>query len=247
MNPRVRTIATATLARAKRCLAVVETLARFTLGAIGKGLRRIVAAVFAFSRILVLSIRLTAISFVRWLRTLLTAVATFSRHLGRKIVGGITVKRVRLVIALLLFVGWISYLGYAALTKSRSPIVSHAQVAATSVAIVAEVVISQEDKPSIHVKVIQSLTPSGPPPGTEVTVLNLPNTRGFDGPGEYLLLLQPEFSFMHDAHELPPYSVVSQQRSPGNDPSGVGKPAIYRWNDDVRKQAELLLREQTKR
>jgi hypothetical protein len=39
---------------------------------------------------------------------------------------------------------------------------------------------------------------------------------------------------------MPACAVVGQQRSPGNDLAGVGKPLIYPWNDDVRKQAEKL-------
>ena len=169
--------------------------------------------------------------------------------MNSKIVGGLSIKRMRFFVALLLFVGWISYLGYAALNKSHSPIISHAQVAAASVVLVAEVAANPDDKPSIRVKVLESLTPSGPPLGSEVTILNLPNSRGFEGAGEYLLLLHPEFFFLKpqdNPHELPPYSVVGQQRSPGNDLAGVGKPAIYRWNDDVRKQVERLLKAQSK-
>jgi hypothetical protein len=43
-----------------------------------------------------------------------------------------------LIVAAVLFVGWLSWLGYAALTKSRAPVVSHAQAATAPVAVVAE-------------------------------------------------------------------------------------------------------------
>ena len=36
------------------------------------------------------------------------------------------------------------------------------------------------------------------------------------------------------------YEVVGQQRSPGYDLSGVGRPMIYRWSDDVRGQVKKL-------
>jgi hypothetical protein len=45
-----------------------------------------------------------------------------------------------------------------------------------------------------------------------------------------------------DAPPHPAFTLVGQQRSPGHDPGGVGKPLVYRWNDDVRKQFETLWR-----
>jgi hypothetical protein len=132
-----------------------------------------------------------------------------------------------------MFLAWMGYLGYAALTKSHSPIVSHSQAAAAEVAVVADVEADPDGKPSMKVKVIETLLPGGPPAGTALFVVNLPDARGFEGPGQYLLLLTPD---------LPQYYVVGQLRSPGTDPSNSGKPAIYRWNDDVRKQYEKLHR-----
>jgi hypothetical protein len=189
--------------------------------------------------------KFAAIVVVKWLRKLLTAGVAFGRLLGRSIVRGINFRSLRLIAAVVLFVGWMSYLGYAALTKSRSPIVSHAQAAAASLAIVAEVEAAQDGKPSMRAKVVESLTPNGPQPGTELLVSNLSEVRGFDGVGQYLLLLKPDSPFARDMgnpEDLSSYAVVGQQRSPGNDLMGVGKPAIYRWNDDVRKQYEKLHR-----
>jgi hypothetical protein len=152
-------------------------------------------------------------------------------------------KRLRLVVAFALFIGWMCYLGYAALTKSHSPIVSHAQAAAAEVAVVAEVEVSADGKPDMKTKVVEALSPDAPPPGTELYVVNLPEVRGFEGPGQYLLLLLPDNFFRpKNGNVLPPFLVVGQLRSPGNDLSGVGKPAIYRWNEDVRKQYEKLHR-----
>jgi hypothetical protein len=67
---------------------------------------------------------------------------------------------------------------------------------------------------------------------TELEVANLPESQGFDGDGDYLLLLRqdPTGGFL----------VVGQQRSPGYELSGVGKPLIYRWSDDVRGQVRKL-------
>ena len=61
---------------------------------------------------------------------------------------------------------------------------------------------------------------------------------GYTGPGEYLLLLEPEPGARLDGH--PAFAVVGQQRSPGADLEGVGPPAIYKWGPDVRAQAKRL-------
>jgi shikimate dehydrogenase len=44
--------------------------------------------------------------------------------------------RWRLIIAATAFLGWLGYLSYAAATKSRAPVVSHAQAAAADAAVV---------------------------------------------------------------------------------------------------------------
>src|SRR5580692_6277800 len=87
-----------------------------------------------------------------------TAGATFGRLLLWGIVVGIISKRVRFFVALTLFIGWLGYLGYAALTKSHSPIVSHAQAAATELAVVTEVQVSADAKPDMKVKVVEALS-----------------------------------------------------------------------------------------
>ena len=76
------------------------------------------------------------------------------------------------------------------------------------------------------------MSANGPAVGTEIEVENLPaatDKSGFTGPGDYLLLMTDR-----------PYYVVGQQRSPGNDLSGVGPPLVYRFSDSVRKQFEKL-------
>jgi hypothetical protein len=174
--------------------------------------------------------RRTRIAVIKWLRKLLTAGEGFGRLLGWGILVGILSNRVRLLVASVLFIAWMAYLGYAALTKSHSPIVSHIQVAAAPLAVVADVGTNAEGAPSPEAKVVESLTPGGPPPGTVLRIPNLPAARGFVGTGQYLLLLDSQFY------------IVGQLRSPGNDVAGYGIPDIYRWSDDVRKQYEKLHR-----
>src|SRR5262245_60973394 len=140
-------------------------------------------------------------------------------------------RRLRLVVAATLFVGWLSYLGYAALTKNRGPVISRAQAAAARYAVVAEIE-ERDGKPGKKVKVREVLSANGPAANTEIEVENLPSATdksGFTGAGKYLLLITE-----------PPYYVVGQQPSPGNDVSGVAPPLVYRWSDSVRKQFEKL-------
>jgi hypothetical protein len=140
-------------------------------------------------------------------------------------------RRVRLFIASVLFVGWLSYLGFAALTKSREPVISRAQAAAAKHALVATI---QEEggKPRSTVKVLESLWGEGPAAGTETVIENLPSATtkgGYTGSGDYLLLLTD-----------PPFRVVGQQRSPGNDLAHVGPPLIYRWSEGLRREFQAL-------
>lgn len=140
-------------------------------------------------------------------------------------------RRWRLILAAIAFFGWLSYLSYAALTKSREPVISRAQAAAAKHALVATV--EEEDgKPRSTVKVIESLWGHGPASGTEIVIENLPSATtkgGYTGPGDYFLLLTD-----------PPFRVVGQQRSPGNDLAHTGPPLIYRWADGLKREFEAI-------
>jgi hypothetical protein len=138
-------------------------------------------------------------------------------------------RRWRLILATAAFVGWLSYLGYAALTKDRGAVISRAQAAAAKYVVVAQVSGGPDGKPEKQVEVSESLSKDGPAKGSKIDVENLPRASGFAGSGQYLLFLSES-----------PFTITGQQRSPGNDLSGVGPPLIYRWSDDVRKQYETM-------
>ncbi|MBY0512306.1 MAG: hypothetical protein K2P78_00155 [Gemmataceae bacterium] len=153
--------------------------------------------------------------------------------------------RVRLVVAAALFLGWIGWLSYAALSKSRGPVVSRAQAAATTQVIVAEVKAGEDGKPTQFVTVVERLTEAGPADGSEAFVTNLPSASGFTGPGKYVLLLTPDSSAVQvraGGPLLTPYAVVGQQRSPGYEMNGVGPPVIYPDTPDVRAQVARLFK-----
>jgi hypothetical protein len=150
------------------------------------------------------------------------------------ILGALTTsRRLRLFLAAALFFGWVGWLGYAAAVKSRAPVVSRAQAAVATYVVVADVRVPAGGKLPTRVHVSENLHGTGPPAPTDLEVANLPETQGFDGDGDYLLMLRPDPA-------TGGYAVVGQQRSPGYELSGVGKPMIYRWSDDVRGQVKKL-------
>jgi hypothetical protein len=144
-----------------------------------------------------------------------------------------TGPRVRLIVAAVLLAGWLGWLGYAALSKNRGPVVSRAQAAAATNPVVAEVAAGPDGKPATTATVVEPLTGRGPVAGAEVEVANLPDAAGYDGPGAYLLLLVPR-------RGAESFAVAGQQRSPGYDLAGVGPPKVYRWTDEVRAQARRV-------
>jgi hypothetical protein len=174
--------------------------------------------------------------------------------------------KVFLAIAAALFLGWLGWLSYTALTKSRAPVVSRAQAAAATVPVRATLTVGSKDlkatheragpnntriinplqgddgKPAFVADVVEKLHPNGPDAGTKIGVWNLPASAGYTGPGEYLLLLNRDGLATIDTH--PAYILVGQQRSPGADLHDVGPPVIYPWtpqtDSDLRKQVARL-------
>jgi hypothetical protein len=132
--------------------------------------------------------------------------------------------RIRLLLAAALFLGWIAYLGFAALTKSRAPLLSRVQAASADAAVVA-----RWDGHGTRATVTRHLW--GIPLEGEIDVQNLPKARGFTTPGEYLL-------YVVSRHGT--WEVVGPQRSPGMEPIGSGSPLIYPWTEDVQKQEGRL-------
>lgn len=153
--------------------------------------------------------------------------------------------KLRLVAAAALFAGWLAWLGYTALTKYRGPVVSHVQVEAAAHAVVAEVKADKDGKPDTAVRITESLKSNSPAVGTELYVMNISDAKGFDGPGEYLLLLTDNLNPREmplNGKNLPMRSLVGMQRSPGYELSGTGGPLIYRMSDGVRAQFQKLTR-----
>lgn len=145
--------------------------------------------------------------------------------------------RVFLAVSAALLFGWLAWLSYTALTKSRDPIVSRAQAAVATTGVVAKVDADEKGAPVAKVTVVDSLGPGGPPKDAPLEVENMHLARGFTGAGEYLLLLPRE---PHEVRRggLPVFLLVgSRGTGTESDP-----PTIYRWTPDVAAQAKRMFR-----
>lgn len=156
--------------------------------------------------------------------------------------------RIRLIVAALLFFGWLGWLGYLAYSKTRPVIVSHSQVMAADRFVVAEVTLAQDTgSPNKAVTVIEDLRPVGQPlsGAMEVRNIELAEVTGgharFQDRGRYLLMLTAVAGAGERSFELtrPPGRV---HKPPGAGRVEPGRPWAYVWdNDEVRRQFEALV------
>jgi hypothetical protein len=151
--------------------------------------------------------------------------------------------KVRLLVALVLLLGWLSWLAYLAATKTNPVVVSHSQVMASTHFLLVEVKADPEtgvlDK---KVNIVEDLRPVGGPLEGKIVVENIREATiagekegsRFQGEGPYLLTLirKSDGSFY-----LPPV---------GLRPDGSKQPQwAYRWNaPGVQKQFNSLVPKQ---
>jgi hypothetical protein len=143
--------------------------------------------------------------------------------------------RLRLVVAVLLFLGWIAWLGYLALPSvTPREVLSHSQFLVSQLDVIARVEADERGHPAARVAVEEVLWPAGQQDlaGRPLTVTNLSESKGFTGPGAYILPLVRA----DDA-----YKVAAAPRSPGYD-GGVSSrfPRIYPASEQNRKQQESI-------
>jgi len=145
-------------------------------------------------------------------------------------------RAVALGVAAVAFVGWIVWLAYAAWTKERGPILSRSLIAVATHVVVAEVPADEASpsQPSSRVHVRQLLTDSGPLAGSVIEITNMPRARGWQGAGEYLLLLTSKEANSETAFP-PRFQLATLPRSPGYDPADP-LPVIYPWTPAIRRQ-----------
>jgi hypothetical protein len=149
----------------------------------------------------------------------------------------------RLILAATLFLGWIGYLAYLVI-RTRDPIIlSRPQFYAAKVHVIASLT-GDAEHPDARVTVKEVLYAADGDKeklaGKEVTVEALAVVsadQGWDGPGDYLLPLEPR----KDRYQLVPIP-VSPTYAP---PRPVERLRIYRATADTRaqwRQIEALLR-----
>ena len=151
-------------------------------------------------------------------------------------------RRVFLIVAVVVFAGWLSWLGYLAAYKTNPVVVSRSQMMASTHFVLAEVKIDSETgKPARDVRVIEDLRPVGVALSGTIKVENIKlgrvgGAKDFREPGLYLL---PLTAVGKDV-----YNLTVQPRSPGQEAINYDsvRPWAYVWDaPGVKEQFESLV------
>src|SRR5262245_58020814 len=138
---------------------------------------------------------------------------------------------VALAVAVLLFAGWLTWLGIQALRDRRPTVVSRAQLAVSEYDVEVDLAANPDGSLPMGVKVQRVRWPVAskePPVGEEIAVVNLDKTQGYQGPGTYLLPL---------VRRGKDYAIAGLPLDPGYPPlHEPPKPRIYPATPGVLKQ-----------
>jgi hypothetical protein len=147
-------------------------------------------------------------------------------------------RRLFIVLTACLFLGWLGWLARAVDQRHATEILSRAQLAAASQAIIADVSIDASGLPNptiTNAQVLWTNPTLGKAPDPPIT--RIPNlseaqvpTGGFPGAGKYLLLIGPD-------------GIVGLPRSPGFSETKLARPIVYRWNPLLETQFRTLIPE----
>src|SRR5262249_10524960 len=144
--------------------------------------------------------------------------------------------RTRLVLSAVLFAAWIGWLAYLAATATRPIVLSRPQLLVSTLDVIARVD-ADGDHPAATVPIVKVHWPPGRDDWKDktITVSNLPECSGWDGPGEYILPL------VNDAEN---YQVARLPRSPGYPGPSAHGPLpplrIYRRAPETERQLEAI-------
>jgi hypothetical protein len=144
--------------------------------------------------------------------------------------------RLRLILATVLFAGWIGWLAYLAATTTKPIVLSRPQFLFSAVDVIAPV--DEQDHRPVDKVTIQEV--HWPPHGEEVlqgktiTVTNLAQCDGWEGPGQYILPLEKNGEN---------YQVVPVPDSPGYPYPKIPprRFRIYRLTSDTRSQLKSII------
>lgn len=139
--------------------------------------------------------------------------------------------RARLIVAAVLIVGWLGYLGYLALGQSKPIVLSRSQLLHATHFVKADVALDAGNKPNASIKVVDSFGRNRIADET-VEVVNVADVRLPDGKP------LPAGTFFLPLVAIGPqkYRVVSPLG-----PESQAKVTAYPWSDDVERQVRELV------
>lgn len=146
-----------------------------------------------------------------------------------------TAARWRLYVAFALFSAWVGWLGYQALTRDNSPIISRSQLLVSSIDVIGIVKPEADGKPSTMVNVQEIHWPKdggGLKNGDLIQVTNLPDSTGFKEPGLYIVPLMP-------SETRGEYKIAGIPSSPGFE-AYPPRFFIYPVTEGTKKQLEAI-------
>ena len=146
--------------------------------------------------------------------------------------------RIRLGVAIVLFLSWLGWLALAVAEKGKTPVVSRAQLAGANLVVLGRVDADPEDPsaPGTTVQVTSVLSGDPTVAGKTLSVMNLrsaspPGASGFPGTGDYVLALVSDGKT---------FRVAGLPRSPGYGEAMPPRPVIYRWTPAMEAQMKGL-------
>jgi hypothetical protein len=153
-----------------------------------------------------------------------------------------TFAKFRLVVFAVLYLSWLAWLGYASSQRGTVPLISRAQLLASTHLLVVELTADPQGTPSRSARVVEALSgPDAPEPGLMIDVIDLPAAR--------IPLASSAFATQIPAgmYCLPlvrvgntRYRLAGLPRSPGLEANFPERPVIYPWTDSVRSQLQSL-------
>jgi hypothetical protein len=149
-------------------------------------------------------------------------------------------QRLRLVLAAGLFLAWMSWLAYLALTTTQPVVLSRPQFLVADLVVIAEVG-EMDGDPDPHVKIVRVAWPRKDKDreGKSIEVSHLSSLgreQGWQGPGRYILALQRTGSAKENR-----YLVAQIPHSPGYPRGGKPPPTpIYSATSEAVEQLEEI-------
>lgn len=162
---------------------------------------------------------------------------------GRPSIPVTTRRKVRLFVAVTLYVLWTAFIAYLALGGKEAVVVSRPQILAAPLVVEAEVAEESGDLRSVRVMEVfrgKQLLDAVKKPDGEHPVLQVSgfdHSRGWKGPGLYILPVQPDGEAA--------FTLVPLPMSPGFPLHNRGeqtRPLIYPATPSVRRQTEEAVR-----